>query len=576
MAGFVLGDVMTWFNILKEQEVKPEPVRAVAPKTIKKQELDILQFKMGTDRYKILDATESEESLDKLVAENSVDGVVKPRFQQEIEFVKRYLRNDTITQRGKEYKTLRETLTPTESDKMADMLDKFQAKRASKGNVRGEQNANFKQLIDKEDFDSLMELLEKPMVLSRFRTFISNSENKELRDKVMQSNNEQLVMLLSEGEDAFPSIDYTASISGNQIEKYLRYIIIEINDRRKIEFIDLEKAKRSGKAMQVLFGTNRMYPAFEFILENKSFDTSDMLATQMTTASSVVSRTVANKKLIDALKRGEVRGRLQEMYSSRLPIEEDENRSEKEAVENQKINDKFKQAREKGDKSVLDALNEEAPTEVKEFKNSLIETEYTMLLSDIEDDDVEEVNEQLGTQYDNDGFEKVKGKLIEAVRELIAGNENRADEKFKELSVKGPSLSRSHPFDDENFTREYLLGGGFGASTSSPADIVKILQRLSTLFASGALKKSEIRKYFTDLENAEDEESKLEVKDKFLDEVRDDYENARGQFLEAVEDNMRRVLKEGTKLGITVRRQGRDYDFREPYMFLRKLLSIKG
>ena len=86
------------------------------------------------------------------------------------------------------------------------------------------------------------------------------------------------------------------------------------------------------------------------------------------------------------------------------------------------------------------------------------------------------------------------------------------------------------------------------------------------------MKKSEIRKYFTDLENAEDEESKLEVKDKFLDEVRDDYENARGQFLEAVEDNMRRVLKEGTKLGITVRRQGRDYDFREPYMFLRKLL----
>jgi hypothetical protein len=560
---------MTWFNILKEQEVKPEPVRAIAPKTIKKQELDILQFKMGTDRYKILDATESEESLDKLVAENSVDGVVKPRFQQEIEFVKRYLRNDTITQRGKEYKTLRETLTPTESDKMADMLDKFQkTKKTREGNVRAEQNANFKQLIEKEDFDSLIELLSSPKTMSRFRTFISSSENKKLRDKVMQSNNEQLVMLLSEGEDAFPSIDYTASISEKQIEEYLRYIIIEINDRRKIEFIDLEKAKRSGKAMQVLFGTNRMYPAFEFILENKSFDTSDMLATQMTTASSVVSRTVANKKLIDALKRGEVRGRLQEMYDSRLDIEAD--------VENEKLNDKFKQAREKGDKSVLEALNEEAPTEVKEFKNSLIETEYTMLLSDIEDDDVEEVNEQLGTQYDNDGFEEVKGKLIEAVRELIAGNESRADEKFKELSVKGPSLSRSHPFDDENFTREYLLGGGFGASTSSPADIVKILQRLSTLFASGALKKSEIRKYFTDLENAEDEESKLEVKDKFLDEVRDDYENARGQFLEAVEDNMRRVLKEGTKLGITVRRQGRDYDFREPYMFLRKLLSIKG
>ena len=569
MAGFVLGDVMTWFNILKEQEVKPEPVRTVAPKIVKKQELDILQFKMGTDRYKILDATESEESLDKLVAENSVDGVVKPRFQQEIEFVKRYLRNDTITQRGKEYKTLRETLTPTESDKMADMLDKFQkTKKTREGNVRAEQNANFKQLIEKEDFDSLIELLSSPKTMSRFRTFISSSENKKLRDKVMQSNNEQLVMLLSEGEDAFPSIDYTASISEKQIEEYLRYIIIEINDRRKIEFIDLEKAKRSGKAMQVLFGTNRMYPAFEFILENKSFDTSDMLATQMTTASSVVSRTVANKKLIDALKRGEVRGRLQEMYDSRLDIEAD--------VENEKLNDKFKQAREKGDKSVLEALNEEAPTEVKEFKDSLIETEYTMLLSDIEDDDVEEVNEQLGTQYDNDGFEEVKGKLIEAVRELIAGNESRADEKFKELSVKGPSLSRSHPFDDENFTREYLLGGGFGASTSSPADIVKILQRLSTLFASGALKKSEIRKYFTDLENAEDEESKLEVKDKFLDEVRDDYENARGQFLEAVEDNMRRVLKEGTKLGITVRRQGRDYDFREPYMFLRKLLSIKG
>jgi hypothetical protein len=560
---------MTWFNILKEQEVKPEPVRTVAPKIVKKQELDILQFKMGTDRYKILDATESEESLDKLVAENSVDGVVKPRFQQEIEFVKRYLRNDTITQRGKEYKTLRETLTPTESDKMADMLDKFQkTKKTREGNVRAEQNANFKQLIEKEDFDSLIELLSSPKTMSRFRTFISSSENKKLRDKVMQSNNEQLVMLLSEGEDAFPSIDYTASISEKQIEEYLRYIIIEINDRRKIEFIDLEKAKRSGKAMQVLFGTNRMYPTFEFILENKSFDTSDMLATQMTTASSVVSRTVANKKLIDALKRGEVRGRLQEMYDSRLDIEAD--------VENEKLNDKFKQAREKGDKSVLEALNEEAPTEVKEFKNSLIETEYTMLLSDIEDDDVEEVNEQLGTQYDNDGFEEVKGKLIEAVRELIAGNESRADEKFKELSVKGPSLSRSHPFDDENFTREYLLGGGFGASTSSPADIVKILQRLSTLFASGALKKSEIRKYFTDLENAEDEESKLEVKDKFLDEVRDDYENARGQFLEAVEDNMRRVLKEGTKLGITVRRQGRDYDFREPYMFLRKLLSIKG
>ena len=565
MAGFVLGDVMTWFNILKEQEVKPEPVRAVAPKIVKKQELNILQFKMGTDRYKIFEASESEESLDELVTENSVDGVVKPAFQRDIEFVKRYLRNDTITQRGKEYKTLRETLTPTEADKMADTLDKFQAKRASKGNVRGEQNANFKQLIDKEDFDSLIELLSSPKTMSRFRTFISSSENKKLRDKVMQSNNEQLVMLLSEGEDAFPSIDYTASISRKQIEEYLRYIIIEINDRRKIEFIDLEKAKRSGKAMQVLFGTNRMYPAFEFILENKSFDTSDMLATQMTTASSVVSRTVANKKLIDALKRGEVRGRLQEMYNSKLKVSEEE-------PQNETLNELFRQARKRGDKAVLEALNNEAPKEVKEFKDSLIETEYTMLLSDIEDDDVDEVNEQLGTQYNNDDFEKVKGKLIEAVRELVAGNESRADEKFKELSVKGPSLSKSHPFDDENFTREYLLGGGFGASTSSPADIVKVLQRLSTLFASGALKKSEIRKYFTDLENAEDEESKLKVKDKFLDEVRDDYENARGQFLEAVKDNMRRVLKEGTKLGITVRRQGKDYDFREPYMFLRKLL----
>ena len=67
-------------------------MRAISPKTIKKQELDILQFKMGTNRYKILDATESEESLDKLVAENSVDGIVKPAFQRDIEFVKRYLR----------------------------------------------------------------------------------------------------------------------------------------------------------------------------------------------------------------------------------------------------------------------------------------------------------------------------------------------------------------------------------------------------------------------------------------------------------------------------------------------------
>ena len=198
---------------------------------------------------------------------------------------------------------------------------------------------------------------------------------------------------------------------------------------------------------------------------------------------------------------------------------------------------------------------------------------FNELLEDIEDGTLSEVNTAMGTELTRSEFNEQKETLIEIVSRLIDGTATSEDKKKFPKAVEGST--DEHPFSGSGFTREAIMGDNLGTK-ATPENIVTALSMVSDL-VNGGFTDMEIEDYFEDIEELDGSE-KMQRMDKFLDEVRKDYENIRKSFLDRISDNMKLVLSEGMKENLSFSRKkfpSSEISYLEPYLYIKKILRIR-
>ena len=568
---------MSWFQVLKEDDT-PESRREEIPE-FKEKVLPTVRWNKSR-RAKILNAAMSDDNLKEFLADPEIAKLVENKTQsfiQDIEFVKRLIEDDTITNRkGNTFKSLKEMLGARTAD-MSKRLDSIgKAKKTSQTRFRASTVDTFKQMIDSKKLKELLELLQDIDNKNRFKTFIT--KNKTYRKKLKEASSgtdeeEGVNVLLHDGAKTFDSYEYTSTISPSVVKQYLKHVLnLRMSNSTKNKYIDLESSRGGKKQLMnfIFHSTRGLHPAIEFILDNKSFNTSAMVKGGSVRSSNIDSY------LIDRLKTGrESKVKIPEKLKQAFDLEP----TGDDAAEATTI---LERAKKQSDAKFIDALKELYPKEMKEYSDGMLAMQrgaskeveegstFADLLEAIEDGVLGEVNEAMGTSLSRGEFNEQKDTLKEIVTRLIDGKGTDKDKrKFPNAVAETAS---EHPFSGSNFTRTTLMGTNIG-NKATPENIVTALSMVSDI-VNGGFTDMEIEDYFEDIEELEGSE-KLKRMDEFLDEIRSDYENTRTSFLERIADNMKLVLKEGMKEKLTFDRRDSRMGYLEPYLYIKKILRIR-
>ena len=570
---------MSWFQVLKDEET-PEPKKEEIPE-FKEKVLPSVRWNKSR-RAKILNAAMSDDNLKEFLADPEMSKLVESKnnyFMRDLEFVKKLITEDTITTNQNTFKSLKEMLGARAAD-MSKRLDSIgKAKKTSQGNIREIDSVEkFKEFIDNKKIKELLEAVEPRMAKTRFRDFITKDKTyrKKLKEASSGTDEEKGVnVLLHDGAKTFDSYEYTAPISPDRVKKYVKYVLnLNMSNSAKNKYID-SPSSRGGKKqlMNFIFHSSRgLHPAIEFVLDNKSFNTSAMLKGGSVRSSNIDSY------LMDRLKTGK---------TSRVEISE----RLKAAFDLEPIGDdadvalpRLVRAKKQSSAAFLEELKELYPKEMKEFSDAMVEMQrerkgeskegetYSMLLDDIKSNNLGDVNDALGVKLSREEFNEQKEMLLEIANRLIDGTASEEDKNKFPSAVQ--ETSGEHPFSGSDFTRSNIMGMEIGTK-ATPANIVIILSMLSDL-VNGSFSDYEIEDYFSDIKDMEEGSSEMvERRDEFLDEVRKDYENIRTSFITRVEDNMKLVLSEGMKENLKFDRGSSNMEYLEPYLYIKKILRIR-
>ena len=567
---------MSWFQVLKDEDT-PEPRREEIPE-FKEKVLPTVRWNKSR-RAKILNAAMSDDNLKEFLADPEIAKLVEENnsaFRQDIEFVKRLITEDTVNSRGNTFKSLKEMLGARTADmnKRLDTLGK--PKKTSQTKFRASSVNTFKEMIDSKKIKELLELTQESNANQRFKDFIAKDKTyrKKLKEASSGTDEEEGVnVLLHDGAKTFDSYEYTSTISPSVVKQYLKHILnLRMSNSTKNKYIDLQSSRGGKKQLMnfIFHSTRGLHPAIEFILDNKSFNTSAMVKGGSVRSSNIESY------LMDRLKTGrESRVKIPEKLKQAFDLEP----TGEGAAEATKILDR---AKKQSDSKFIEALKELYPEEMKEYAEGMLAAQrgdsdeveegstFKDLLEAIDDDNLGEVNEAMGTTLSRGEFNEQKGTLREMVTRLVDGKGTDKDKRKFPNAVA--ETAGEHPFSGSNFTRTRLMGTNIGTK-ATPENIVTALSMVSDI-VNGGFTDMEIEDYFEDIEELEGSE-KLKRMDEFLDEIRSDYEKTRTSFIERIADNMKLVLKEGMKEKLTFDRGDTRMGYLEPYLYIKKILRIR-
>ena len=569
---------MSWFQVLKDEET-PEPKKEEIPE-FKEKVLPSVRWNKSR-RAKILNAAMSDDNLKEFLADPEIAKLVEENnsaFRQDLEFFKRLITEDTVNSRGNTFKSLKEMLGARTAD-MSKRLDTLgKPKKTSQTKFRESSITTFKEMIDSKKIKELLELTQESNANQRFKDFIAKDKTyrKKLKEASSGTDEEKGVnVLLHDGAKTFDSYEYTAPISPDRVKKYVKYVLnLNMSNSAKNKYIDTPSSRGGKKQlMNFIFHSSRgLHPAIEFVLDNKSFNTSAMVKGGSVRSSNIDSY------LMDRLKTGK---------TSRVEISE----RLKAAFDLEPIGDdadvalpRLVRAKKQSSAAFLEELKELYPKEMKEFSDAMVEMQrerkgeskegetYSMLLDDIKSNNLGDVNDALGVKLSREEFNEQKEMLLEIANRLIDGTASEEDKNKFPSAVQ--ETSGEHPFSGSDFTRSNIMGMEIGTK-ATPANIVIILSMLSDL-VNGSFSDYEIEDYFSDIKDMEEGSSEMvERRDEFLDEVRKDYENIRTSFITRVEDNMKLVLSEGMKENLKFDRGSSNMEYLEPYLYIKKILRIR-
>ncbi len=568
---------MSWFQVLKDEET-PEPKKEEIPE-FKEKVLPTVRWNKSR-RAKILNASMSDDNLKEFLADPEIAKLVESKntyFMRDLEFVKKLITEDTITTNQNTFKSLKEMLGARTAD-MSKRLDSIgKAKKTSQIKFRASSVDTFKEMIDSKKIKELLEVTQESNANQRFKDFIAKDKTyrKKLKEASSGTDEEEGVnVLLHDGAKTFDSYEYTSTISPSVVKQYLKHVLnLRMSNSTKNKYIDLQSSRGGKKQLMnfIFHSTRGLHPAIEFIFDNKSFNTSAMVKGGSVRSSNIDSY------LIDRLKTGrESRVKIPEKLKQAFDLEPTgEGAAEATAM--------LERAKKQSDSRFVDALKELYPEEMKEYAEGMLAAQrgdsdeveegstFKDLLEAIDDGILGEVNEAMGTSLSREEFNEQKDTLREMVTRLIDGKGTDKDKRKFPNAVA--ETAGEHPFSGSNFTRTRLMGTNIGTK-ATPENIVTALSMVSDI-VNGGFTDMEIEDYFEDIEELEGSE-KLKRMDEFLDEIRSDYEKTRTSFIERIADNMKLVLKEGMKEKLTFDRGDTRMGYLEPYLYIKKILRIRG
>ena len=396
---------MSWFQVLKEDD---SPKQRKIP-SFQEKVMNTARW-MRSRRKEILDAVTTDDALEKYREDPDIMKLIVDKnqsFIQDIEFIRRLLTEDTITnRRGNTFKSLKGMLGARASQ-MVQRLDLLgKAKKTSRGNVRESTNRTFEMMISDGNWGELLESLGDEKRKSRFMQMIQS--NPSMRKKIYDETRDteyanEFSLLMNMNQEEFVSIDYTGDIADSTVKDYVNHILskIKASPAKKNEFIYFEK-KSERNMLNLFHRTKGMNPALEFLFDNENFNTSAMTKGAPMMRDSYLEETLMSNLRDKSRKRKvPIPTKLQNAFD--LPEEFLIG-----GEESTQMKIRLREAKKKSNKEFMALLNDYFPKEVNEFKNALRQVErgkskeveegqtYRELLEDIEQEVLEYVNEAMG------------------------------------------------------------------------------------------------------------------------------------------------------------------------------------
>ena len=138
-------------------------------------------------------------------------------------------------------------------------------------------------MIDNKKIKELLELTQESNDKTRFKRLHRKGQNiqKETQGSIFGTDEEEGVnILLHDGAKTFDSYEYTSTISPSAVKQYLKHVLnLRMSNSTKNKYIDLQSSRGGKKQLMnfIFHSTRGLHPAIEFILDNKSFNTSAMV-----------------------------------------------------------------------------------------------------------------------------------------------------------------------------------------------------------------------------------------------------------------------------------------------------------
>ena len=592
MAGFVLGDSMSWQEVLKEKKVEAKPVA----KPIEKQKVKDFPIKPDSATFKIWQAASKDDTW----ADYTKDGLTSSQVQS-VQRAKRLLQGEVVNIRGTDFQ-LKDRDAIGDVNAIISRLDNITPKKTSLQRKRGNVTADVKRFIENEKYDELLNLLEGrgqdkyagKLSDSAKRARMAIQESKMLKNKILSGAEDKHPELVRIKEilkiGGVPQIEINQTIPEPTVVSYIKKIMalnFSKNSRNKTDFI-YENA--NDQLARNIFGNTKILPSLEFILDNEGLNESNIPTSYKKRN---VIENIALQKLIAGVLSEDNKNAQKSINSIYNKYKEDieafygrEGETPEEAEKRQTLRNesrgKWDAISRKGNKARRDffaeiredddtnAYFEDLMAEVTKDKTNKMTPEIRDELVDalqgrdpegftdalrklgIQDtfDDMEEINEELNTQKTIDALGQMK-KLPNGLMRPVAGTEETL-RYFDEQEVDAWSILED-VIDDDITT--------FDTGQTGTLDKIVIIQkRLGELY---------------DVEpeiDEEDVENGDMTSEEFKQLILDTYSPIRKAFLEGVAKRMKDISAEGKVLGKKIKSsQG---GFVEPAIWIQIQLGV--
>jgi hypothetical protein len=602
VAGFVLGDGMSWKNVLKDEEkVGPKPVekpvmgtwdksgkrlkfhqnrkrkleREKASAKTKdsnlfdfgKQEVKDFPIKPNSPTFKIWEAASTDEKWAEFTKEPLTSSQV-----QSVQKAKRLLQGQVVNVRGTDFK-LRDNPFDNPEEMIA-RLENIKPKNTKATGGRESVVRDVKRMVDDEEFADLLNLLQGKGE-DKYADKLSNvaqrarkvfAESKQYREKLLSISEDKHPEITKikqiVGIGGVPSLEIQQTIPDDMAVSYIQKILASrASPRKKTQFLfDAESDMDGLPIARLLFGGRRL-TSLDFILENEALNESNIPTNYK--KRNIIERSAIRDLLDDLIDEPKIKtifdkyrkdieayegrkGESEEEKQARFNLREEKrgawnNISRKAATAKRNF---FNEVREKANAEFQEAMSDvtgETNPMTVEIRDAIKEA-----LEDEDADDFTDAIKKLGIDDNFESIQDIEEKLD--IDEVLIALDNMVEMPNKTLRPKAGDIDTLRFFEEEEVDAWSILDEVMDDDITifesegkggTLDKIIIVMKRLGELYDG------------PDIDEQDLTEGRI-TNEEFKDLILESYEPIREAFLNGVKERMKQLAKEGVSFGTKI------------------------